>query len=293
MATTSDTVDDHMETKPTQVDHTTEHTITIHNTPTTDTDANTNSKSHFRKHHTRKPSHSTMPMAFFYSYPEIEPYPTTYVAHTYPEKGHHLHHIPMGYLAHKAHTIFHDRDREVHLPKADIRETSQNYYIEIELPGIKEKSQLHLRWTTMRTLLLTSFIARPEIPESELEDDSPASATEEPPSQHEQQTPPQKNGTASDMEGADLAPSLSAATKTTATSQSPPKKEAHLTLHERLVGELMRAFNFPVDVDRDNTHAKLDAGLLRVVVPKLVVEQAEHAHLPVMIHDAMSNGSSS
>jgi len=231
-----------------------------------------------------------MPMAFFYSYPDVDPYPTTYVAHTYPEKGHHLRHIPVGYIAHKAHSIFHDSDHDVHLPKADVRETTRNFYVEVELPGVREKSELHLRWTTMRTLLLTSHLARPEIPESELED-----LPTPPPNEAQQPLAPEPNGAAPADKSSESLPSpptrSSTTTQQSQTSTTPtlPKKEAHLTLHERQVGEIVRAFNFPVDVDRDNTHAKLDAGLLKLVIPKLEHGKAELIHLPVTVHDDASN----
>lgn len=52
-------------------------------------------------------------------------------------------------------------------------------------------------------------------------------------------------------------------------------------MHERLIGDVLRAFNFPVDVDRDSTTAKLDAGLLRVIIPKVEHEQIEHVQVPV------------
>jgi hypothetical protein len=51
-------------------------------------------------------------------YSDIEPYSTTYVFHTYPEKGHHLHHIPLPYIAYKAHKMFYDKALDVHQPKA-------------------------------------------------------------------------------------------------------------------------------------------------------------------------------
>jgi len=199
-----------------------------------------------------------MAMAWFYSYPDVDPYPTTYVAQTFPEKGHRLHHLPIPYLAHKAHSLVHDKDLDIHLPKSDLRETPKNFYLEIELPGVRDKSELHLRWTTMRTLLITTKTARPEIPESELAD-VPAVPTAEAPAE-------KKEGE----------------------TATPPtvKQQPHLTLHERGIGELMRAFNFPVDVDRDNTHAKLDAGLLTVVIPKVEHEEAQKMHIPVKVQDA-------
>lgn len=200
-------------------------------------------------------------MSFLF-YPQIEPYPTTYVSHTYAEKGHHLHHIPFPYLAHKAHKAVHDKDRDVHQSHADVRETLKNFYIEVELPGVGDKSQLHIRWTTTRTLLLSTKTSRPEIPEEELFDVSVPKpeqpATAEPNSTEEAANPP-----------ASPKPDLAV------------RKEPHLTVHERQIGEILRAFNFPVDVDRDNTHAKLEAGLLSIIVPKLEHEQADH--LPVNV----------
>jgi hypothetical protein len=103
-------------------------------------------------------------------YSDIEHYSTTYVFHTYPEKGHHLHHVPLPYIAYKVHKMFHDKDLDVHQPKADVRETLTNFYPEVELPGIKDKDEIHLRWTSMRTLLITAKVARPEIPQSDLEE---------------------------------------------------------------------------------------------------------------------------
>lgn len=205
-------------------------------------------------------SHPTK-MSWFYLYPDTEPHPTTYISHTYPEKGHHLHHLPIPYLSHKVHTKLHDKDHAVHQPRADVRETLTNFYLEIELPGIKDKSELHLRWTSMRTLLITSKLSRTEIPEDDLSD-APAPAP----------APPQG------QEG-------EAQAEPPAAPEATAKKEPHLTVHERQIGEILRAFNFPVDVDRDNTHAKLDAGLLVVVVPKVHHEDVEHPPIPVNVHD--------
>lgn len=205
-------------------------------------------------------------MAGYILFPEIDPYPTTYVAHTYAEKGTHLHHIPLSYMAHKVHVKFHDKDTEVHQPKSDVRETPANFYVEVELPGVKDKGELHLRWTSLRTLLLTSKLSRPEIP---AEETTAATTTES-----EQPA----------------APAAEAATETTQKPEEPAPtvvkvEPPHLTVHERAVGDIERAFHFPIDVDRDATHAKLDAGLLRIIVPKIVEhgKVEEIPHLPVQV----------
>jgi len=41
-------------------------------------------------------------------------------------------------------------------------------------------------------------------------------------------------------------------------------------LHERHIGEFMRSFTFPMEVDSDCMKANLSNGLLRIVVPKKV-----------------------
>ncbi|RJE16949.1 hypothetical protein PHISCL_10714, partial [Aspergillus sclerotialis] len=105
---------------------------------------------------------------WFYITSDIDPYPTTHISHTYPEPGHHLHHIPVPYVAHKVYTKLHDRDEDIHQPTTDVRETLSNFYLEVELPGVKEHTELRLRWTSDRTLLLTSKTHRPDIPEGEL-----------------------------------------------------------------------------------------------------------------------------
>lgn len=39
-------------------------------------------------------------------------------------------------------------------------------------------------------------------------------------------------------------------------------------LHERQLGEFQRSFTFPAEIEQDNLKAHLEAGLLRVEVPK-------------------------
>ncbi|KIW95316.1 uncharacterized protein Z519_03900 [Cladophialophora bantiana CBS 173.52] len=233
---------------------------------------------------------------WFYITSDIDPYPTTHISHTYPEPGHHLHHIPIPYMAHKAYSKFHDKDEDVHQPKTDVRETVTNFYIEVELPGIKEHTELRLRWTSDRTLLLTSKTHRPDIPEEELVEEpgpppvvaAPVPASAEtmaengaPPASQEA---PAAEAEAAPTATAAAAPAAPAPAAAPAEEHAPKKHEPHLTVHERQVGEMIRAYNFPVDVDRDNTHAKLDAGLLRIVVPKVMEHgEARHIHVPIKI----------
>ncbi|ETI22308.1 hypothetical protein G647_06382 [Cladophialophora carrionii CBS 160.54] len=221
---------------------------------------------------------------WFYITSDMDPYPKIHIPHTYPEKGHHLHHIStIPYVAHNLYSKFHDKDLDAHQPKTDVRETTRNFYLEVELPGVKDHAELRLRWTNSRTLLLTSKTTRPEIPEEELleEPAPPAAAT----------TTTTAADAGQQQNGGDI---ITTDPKTAPPEQKPKPKllAPHLTIHERPIGEMIRAYNFPVDVDRDATHAKLEAGILRIVVPKVEHtppatdkdgEEKHFLHVPVRI----------
>jgi len=242
---------------------------------------------------------------YYVSTSTIDPYPTTYIGHTYPEKGHYLHHISIPYMTHNVHKKFHNEDEDVHQPKTDVRETLSNFHLEVELPGVKEHKGLRLRWTTDRTLLLSSKTHRPEIPESELVEEPTTAPEAETPASTESPVTTETNG--HHVQNGGDSPALGAMAETetggkeaaeapaskprSTKPQTPKKREPHLTVHERLIGEMVRAYSFPVDVDRDNTHAKLDAGLLVIVVPKIVhaaAEEVKQIHVP--IHIPFSSG---
>lgn len=224
---------------------------------------------------------------WFYLSTDIDPYPKINIPHTYPEKGHHFPHVPyLPYMVHNLHTKFHDKDLDVHEPKTDVRETLRGFYIEVELPGVKDHKDLRLRWSTEKTLLLTSKTTRPEIfEEGEAElvvtEQEVAAAT----TTNGQEVPTTALATEAEVQEPTALPIPPPAEATTAVAATVP----HLTIHERLIGEMVRGFTFPVEVNRDLTHAKLDAGILHIVVPKVVhdhihsiipktVEQKEKEH---------------
>ncbi|KAJ9607813.1 hypothetical protein H2200_007892 [Cladophialophora chaetospira] len=230
---------------------------------------------------------------WFYITSDIDPYPKIHIPHTYPEKGQHLHSLhhlsSIPYVAHNLYSKFHDKDMDAHQPRTDVRETMKNFYLEVELPGVKDHEELRLRWTNSRTLLLSSRIPRPEIPEEELLEEpvvpvTPSVATIETGPPNGEATVTTTTPAGEEHESTPNAPPT-----------TPPKPKLlppHLTIHERLIGEMLRGFTFPVDVDRDTTHAKLDAGVLRIVVPKVVHEapiagaegeEKHFLHIPVRV----------
>ena len=50
-------------------------------------------------------------------------------------------------------------------------------------------------------------------------------------------------------------------------------------LKERHIGEFMRSFTFPMEVDSDGMKANLIDGLLRIVVPKKAASESKQIHI--------------
>jgi len=233
--------------------------------------------------------------SWFYITSDIDPYPKIHIPHTYPEKGHHLHSIhhlsSIAYVAHNLYNKFHDKDLDAHQPRTDVRETMKNFYLEVELLGVKTLTDLRLLWTNSRTILLSSRAQRPEIPEDELLEEPVEPATI--PTATETAAPNGEAPTTVAVESTPAAEEHESIPKPPPTTPQKPKLLApHLTIQERLIGEMLRGYTFPVDVDRDTTHAKLDAGILRIVVPKVVHEaptargegeEKHFLHIPVKV----------
>lgn len=215
-----------------------------------------------------------------YLYPYWEPYPTTYLDETYPEPGSHQLRVPFPYWSHKFSKWLHDKDADVHNPKADVRETASKFYIEVELPGLEHKSDLVLKWLSTRSILVSCDLRRKSIEEEKGSDENTkVSNTEVGPGAVQ-------NKPASD--GFKAAPANSETKGAADDSPSTKKPEDHehkhpfhLTVGERNIGHNSRAFHFPVDVEREKMTAKLAAGLLRLEVPKRHHEKVPHHEIDV------------
>ncbi|KAF2099068.1 HSP20-like chaperone [Rhizodiscina lignyota] len=173
--------------------------------------------------------------------PEL--YNVSFLNKTFPE-----HHMPLYNARHKMSQGFHNfwHESSFPSPRADVRETIDKYYIDIELPGLENKDSIKLKWTNSNTLLLQVTAEPPAIPE-----------------------------------GASDADSLFAPEAKKTEEHGPPHHLVHQLIKERHVGPIMRAFFFPVSVDRDEMTAKLQYGLLRIVVPKTPDAKVEHKEIDI------------
>jgi len=191
-------------------------------------------------------------MSIYYLYAPPAPYVTTSVSRSFPEPHYwpleNAIHNTLHKIGHSVQDVVHPYGNEVRTPHADIRETVDKFYIDVELPGLGGKTDpadFCLKWTNSRTLFLEAELKQPEI--------SVQTTSEEAAKK------PEVNG-------------------------ETPHHPIHLTTKERRLGHYARAFNFWVEVDREAMETKLQYGLLQIVLKKVPEEKTEHKVVNVEEH---------
>lgn len=184
----------------------------------------------------------------------------THLSNTFPE-----HHWPLEHtrqaITKGLHGLVKDSTPQ---PRADVRETLKNYYIDVELAGVQDKSQITLKWMNLRTLYLEVLKRERKITESEGIDTALSS---------------QPSAAKTDIKEANG--SAAKDEKTTAEKAEAEKKSAtelviHTLVKERDIGNVKRAFTFPVDVDVEGMVAKLHHGVLEITLGKANPEVKHH-----------------
>jgi HSP20 family molecular chaperone IbpA len=198
-----------------------------------------------------KTAYPTMPT--YYDYPVPFPFYGPYVYnYTYLNRSFPEHHFPFEESRHKLSQSWHEFwNKPIECPVADVRETLHSYYLDIELPGVETKEKVKVKWTNASTLVIEAEKSRPPIPE-DVESAGPESSDTH------------ANG-AEQMK-----------------KSAHPDHPVHDVVRERHIGKHMRAFDFPVDVDREKMTAKLQSGMLTVVVPKVEKAKVEHKEIDVL-----------
>ncbi|KAI9768286.1 MAG: hypothetical protein M1839_004150 [Geoglossum umbratile] len=127
-------------------------------------------------------------------------------------------------------------------PKFNVTETAGAFFVEGELPGVQNKGSVSVEWLANRTLII-----RGKIPENDLEAEWGLEPTE---------------GAADDQ-----AVPASAADK--AGKSAVKDKKPRRWLSERHYGEFERSFTFSHEVKTAGMKAKLENGVLGIMVPKI------------------------
>jgi HSP20 family molecular chaperone IbpA len=121
-------------------------------------------------------------------------------------------------------------------PDCDIRDAFTHYFVDVEVPGVKNPKDITVVWTSTRSLVVSGSIEAPDTAYTTTVTVKPENVT----------------GTR-DAEGdwKERAP-----------------HEPELLIGERKMGPFRRHFTFPEEVNMEMLAARLDAGLLRIRVPK-------------------------
>lgn len=160
-------------------------------------------------------------------------------------------------------------------PNFDVHENANNYVLEGEVPGLDRKDKLDIEFTDERTLLVKGRIERTKTCTSK--------KIEAPTEKTSIEDTAEKNdkSVADDWESVkepekEKSESEKPAEKTEQPAAEPPVKKAKTPepkpkywVSERSVGEFARSFSFPEPVNVDAVTAKLEHGILTVVVPKM------------------------
>lgn len=184
-------------------------------------------------------------MAGLYAHPYYEP-PFELVDH--PHERLHQHNTFLGVMARRKP----DQKTYPNHPDVDISDAISYYLIELEVPGIKDAGAIALNWTSWRSLVVAGTIFRSWGPKTTLELDSASNSKSE------------KGDAVGEVRLDAEAPKDAKDKADAENAQLPP----FLVIGERRIGSFRREFHFPVDVEVEKVEARLEAGLLRIKVPK-------------------------
>ena len=142
-------------------------------------------------------------------------------------------------------------------PDVDLSDALTHYLIELEVPGVKDVKAIDLTWRGRRCLVISGSTFRSWKQES--------TATPERISKNGVLSPPPHPMAAVDTNGSKAQD---------ITGEGRADMPPYLVVGERRIGSFRREFHFPDDVEMEKIDAQLEAGLLRVVMPKKVHSDA-------------------
>lgn len=163
-------------------------------------------------------------------------------------------------------------------PKFDIKETSEAYQLDGDLPGI-EKEALQLEFLDENTLQIKGRTERnfsSNNPSSDAEDVTMTGAGAESDASNNNnvdsastQTPAETSVT----EGAETTKAVAQTAETSSPAKTENTGNGRYWVTERSVGEFSRTFSFPAPIDQEAVKASLKNGVLSITVPKKVFEE--------------------
>lgn len=174
--------------------------------------------------------------------------------------------------------------RTVFTPRFDVQETAVEYVLEGEFPGLSDKSKLDIQFTDHKTLSVRGVLERKVVEQSVAPKEATSSASLEKKSLNptvEDTDDESDNASTDSFEIIDKPSPSSYSKKPCERPSGPapistkkivientPTNKLKTWVSERAFGPFQRTFSFPGVVDIENVSASLEAGLLRIRVPK-------------------------
>jgi HSP20 family molecular chaperone IbpA len=165
----------------------------------------------------------------------------------HPRERFHQHNTFLGAIARK------DPDQKAYpnRPDVDISDATGYYLVELEVPGIKSADSITVNWTSWRSLVVAGSSFR------SWELDISADPGKISNGDRAGKSPDKNDLDANSLKGCEVKAN-------DVNDQLPP----FLVTGERRIGSFRREFHFPMDASVEKVEAKLEAGLLRIRIPK-------------------------
>ncbi|KAJ6025022.1 hypothetical protein N7540_005819 [Penicillium herquei] len=159
------------------------------------------------------------------------------------------------------------RSRTFYAPAFDVREVSDSYYLDGELPGVGQNA-IDIEFRDPQTLVIKG---RSERNYQTTQPESPSNP-EESPKRLRQPTVEDEDESDSNDSDTNTATSVSSSGSTKTPPQTPTSK---YWVSERSIGDFERTFSFPTRVDQDAVRASLKNGVLSIILPKEATPKAK------------------
>ncbi|RPB25064.1 HSP20-like chaperone [Terfezia boudieri ATCC MYA-4762] len=157
-------------------------------------------------------------------------------------------------------------------PSFDVIETKEAYILEGEVPGLSDKGALDIEFTDQQTLLVKGKIekaATASEPQSEAKQITSGEEHHERPKSPPKPTVEDVIDEVDDGKSNILTPTSTIGSHEEQKSEQRSKKQQiRYWISERTIGSFQRTFSFPGLIDQDKVTAKLENGILIIVVPK-------------------------
>jgi len=186
-------------------------------------------------------------------------------------------------------------------PHFDVFGTETAYFLNGEIPGVADKTQISIAWLASETLVVRGWMkpidneaewSAGPLADSTLPVAQEKSSSEEPvmigrplagPGDTQQTNGRDTNGR--DTNGHDTNGRDTSGHDTNggdkASNDNDVKKELKCWLHERTTGEFERSFTFPTEVNSDGVRARLENGILKMMVPKIAETVGDTKWIPI------------